>query len=278
MPMGFLFDENMSDLQTPTLRELVQLAFPIETRVFAERGWLERPVTWVVSTSANGWARLASGDLAFLLPPHPNDLAAQFMRLAQVGVAGIAVVGDPPPGFIDAAHQAQVPLVAVPPSADLRQGERLALSYILNHDVALEQHVTQLYQQLTGLSAENAGLEAMADLIGRTTNRTVLIQDKRLNVIAAWFAPEDANARTHIEGWVAAPINVPEALRDRKRAAQSRKTLEQLLPELDRARVIAPIVAKGMARGFLSLIAGQDTLGQFDRNERNPREIGRAHV
>jgi purine catabolism regulator len=266
MPMGFLFDENMSDLQTPTLRELVQLAFPIETRVFAERGWLERPVTWVVSTSADGWARLASGDLAFLLPPHPNDLAAQFMRLAQVGVAGIAVVGDPPPGFIDAAHQAQVPLVAVPPSADLRQGERLALSYILNHDVALEQHVTQLYQQLTGLSAENAGLEAMADLIGRTTNRTVLIQDKRLNVIAAWFAPEDANARTHIEGWVAAPSNVPEALRDRKRAAQSRKTLEQLLPELDRARVIAPIVAKGMARGFLSLIAGQDTLGQFDRN------------
>ncbi|MCI0477118.1 MAG: helix-turn-helix domain-containing protein, partial [Anaerolineales bacterium] len=103
-------------------------------------------------------------------------------------------------------------------------------------------------------------------LIGRTIGKTVLIQDKRLNIIAAWIAPADTMARESVEEWVTAPANVPEELRDRKRAAQNRGILEQILIKENRTRLIVPIVAKGMARGFLSLIAERDALEQFDRN------------
>lgn len=256
----------MPNIQTPTFRELVQHALPIETRVLVERGLSDRPVTWIVSAPANDWARLAPGDFAFLLPPYPSNLAAQFARLAQAGVAGIAIIGDPAPALAEAAQQAHLPLVALPTSADLRQIERLALAFVLNRDAAMEQRATQLYQQLTLLSAENLGLAAMAELIGRTTGKTVLIQDKRLNIIAAWFALEDLSVRAQMEGWATAPANLPEELRDRKRAAQNRRIVEQSLPKENRTRVIAPIVAKGMARGFLSLIAARDTLEPFDRH------------
>ena len=272
--MGFFLGEIMTDIQTTTLQELVKLALPIETRALVDHGLLDRPVTWVVSVSAPELTRLDSGDFVFLLPPYPNDLAIQFSRLAQIGVAGVAIIGEPAPAFVEAAHQAQLPLFALPASANLRQIERLALAFVLDRDAAMEQRATQLYQQLTLLSAENAGLEAMAVLIGHTTGKTVLIQDKRLNIIAAWIAPEDTAARTSVEEWVTAPANVPEEMRDRKRAAQNRKILEQSfdfaqdvpLTKKNRTRLIVPIVAKGMARGFLSLIAERDTLEQFDRS------------
>ncbi|MCI0476466.1 MAG: hypothetical protein L0Y55_09485, partial [Anaerolineales bacterium] len=81
----------MPNIQTPTFRELVKLALPIETRVLVERGLPERPITWIVSVPANDWARLAPGDFAFLLPPYPSNLATQVARLAQSDVAGIAI-------------------------------------------------------------------------------------------------------------------------------------------------------------------------------------------
>ncbi len=274
MPMGFFFVETMTDIQTPTLQELVKRALPIETRVLVDHGLLDHPVTWVVSTAAQDLTRLDTGDFAFLLPPYPNDLARQFARLAQTGIAGIALVAEPAPALVEAAQQAQLPLVVLPASANLRQIERLALAFVLDRDAAVEQRATQLYQHLTLLSAENAGLEAMAAVIGRTIGKTVLIQDKRLNIIAAWFAPEDASARTIVEEWVTASGNVPEELRDRKRAAQNRRIVEQSfdfaqdvrVPKENRTRVIVPIVAKGMARGYLSLIAERDALEQFDRS------------
>lgn len=254
----------MSNSQTPTLWELVKLALPIETRVLAERSWLTRPVTWVISTSAHDLSRVDTGDLALVLPPYPNELARQCAPLAASGVAGLALVAEPAPALVEAAQHAQLPLIVLPASANLRQIERLALAFVLNRDVALEQRATQLYQQLTLLSAENAGLEAMAVLLGRTTGKTVLIQDKRLNIIAGWFASEDLAARASLEEWTTTPANIPEELRDRKRAAQKRYGVEQALPKENRTRLIVPIIAKGMARGYLSLIATHAALDPFD--------------
>ncbi len=265
--MGFVFGEYMVDHPVITLQEIVTLALPNETRVLAGHGLMSRPVTWVVSTSCDDCVtRSASGDLAFLLPPYSSDLATPISQLAQVGIAGVAVIGEPAPDVVDAAERAGAVLLALPESADVRQIERWVLALVLDRDHAMEQRTAQLYQQLTVLSAENGGLAEMAALIGRTTGKTVLIQDKRLNVIAAWFATETTAQRDAIEIWAAAPANLPEELHDRKRAAQSQGILEQHLAIENLTRLVAPIVAKGMARGFLSLIAPGDTLGMFDRS------------
>lgn len=254
----------MNDAQTLTLEELVRLALPPQTRVWCESDWRARPVTWVLSITAAESARLEAGDFVFLLPPYPADLAMQFSRWAQIGVTSVALLDEPDTALIAAACQAQLPLIALPPHTSVRALERLALEFVLARDAATEQRATQVYQQLTTLATENAGLSAMAALIGRTTGKTVLIQDKRLNILAAWFAATENATRARLEEWVMNPANIPEEFRDRKRAAQHPTTLEQALPYENRARVITPVVAQGMARGYLSLIAERGTFQTFD--------------
>jgi PucR family transcriptional regulator, purine catabolism regulatory protein len=257
----------MPDTQPILLEELTRLALPTGATVLAGRGSMLRPVTWVVSTTASDCAaRLSSGDFAFLLPPYLTELIAQIPRLAQIGVAGLAVIGDVLPTIVDAAERSELPLLALPELTNLRRIERMALALVLDRDTAIEQRAAQLYQQLTIMSAEAAGLDAMATLIGRATGKTVLIQDKRLELIAAWYAPEPTTPHEAIKAWVGASANLPKELWDRKRAAQSQDILEQPLPMDGLTRLIVPIIAKGMARGFLSLIAPSGSLGNFDRN------------
>ncbi len=254
-------------MQPITLQELITLALPAETRVVAGRRSLSRSVTWAFSASTGeAAARAAPGDFAFVLPPYDGDLTALLARLSQAGVAAVALIGDPPAGWAQAAEQAGVPLFALPPAVDVRRVERLTLALLLDRSAVMERHAAELYQALTILSAESAGLNAMAALIGQTTGKSVVIQDKRLTVIAAWYAPTMEAQRESITAWVAATNNLPEAMRDRKRAAQSQDLLNQALPMENLTRLIVPIVASGMARGFLSLIGAPDALGLFERS------------
>ena len=262
-----LFVKTMPNTKPLSLQELVALALPVETRLLAGHKLIDRPVTWIISVSApTETQRVASGDFALLLPPYPDDWISQFPRLAQIGVAGIAVVGEPSAAFATAAAQANLPLYALPQTADLRRIEQTALAMVFDHGASMDQRAAQLYQQLTILSAENAGLEAMAELIGKATGKTILIQDKRLSIIAAFLAPEISTQRPALESWVTSLENLSDDLRDRKRAAQNQSAVEQVLPIENLSRLIVPIIAKGMARGFLSLVAARDTIRLFDRN------------
>ena len=256
----------MSNLQPVLLRELMSLALPLETRVLTSHASLDRVVTWIVIVPATAsTVQAAPGDLVLLAPPYSADALKQVEQLAHTEIAGIVVIGTPATTWVNVAEQAHLPLLALPESADLREIERLALALVLDRMTAIEKRATQLYQQLAVLSAEDAGLVAMATLIGRTTAKTVLIQNKRLEIIAAWFMPEMAELRPTIETWSVATANLPESLRDRKRAAHAPEILQQLLPMNDLTRLIAPIIVKGMARGFISLVSQGSGWSVFDR-------------
>lgn len=266
MPMGISFDSPMPNSQSITVQDLIALALPRETRVLANRNQLDRAVNWVVATSLNDdTQQLAPGDFVLLRPSHHVDGAKEFARLTHAGIAALAMVGEPPTGLVNLATQAGIPLLALPESVDVRLVERAGLALVLGPQATIEKRTAQLYQQLTILSAENAGWESIAALIGQATGKTVLIQDKRLDLLAAWFAPETSAQRKMIEIWVTAADNLPEDLRDRKHAAQTRTNAHQRLEIGALARVIAPIIAKGMARGFLSLVAPADTWSAFDQ-------------
>lgn len=229
------------------------------------RASLDRTVAWAVTVSTiAGVLKASPGDFVFLRPPYADDLAMQLESLAQTKIAGLALVGEPTPAVVSVLDNLDIPLFALPADCDVRQIERTVLALVLDRTTAIEKRATQLYQQLAVLSAENAGLEAMASLVGRTTGKTVLIQNKRLEIIAAWFTPELAPLRSKIEAWTNAAANLPESMRDRKRAARAPEILQQLMPADDLSRLIAPIIAKGMARGFISLIAQNAVWGVFE--------------
>jgi len=258
--MGFLIFA-MPDSTPITVRELISLGLPAETRVIAGHHLLHRPVSWVVVTPANDTTlRLAAGDFVFLVPPYTDDLPQRLMRLAELGVACIAILGEPVPGM-----PTTLPIVTLPHSSDIRRIERIALSLLVERDAGLEQRAAHLYQRLTVLIAENTGLDAMAVLIRETTGASVLIQDKRLATLAASFAPELEARRAEIEAWVGALGNVPEAWRDRKHAGEHQGVVQQSFGVDQLARLIAPIIVKDVARGFFSLIASEHALTQFDR-------------
>ena len=265
-PMGIsYYGRAMPDSKPITVQEIISLAFPSETRVLSCEPQLNRAVSWVVSAAADdGAARLTSGDFALLLPPYSDELVKRIPQLAQKGVAAVAMIGQPSPAVIEAAEKAKEPLLVLPASVNIRRLERTALALLLDRGAGMEQRSAQLYQQLTILSAENAGLEAMAALIGQTTGKTVLIQDKRFAILAAWFAADSSSPRQAIETWATDPANLPEEFRDRRRAAQREAIIEQPLAIENLSRLIAPIIAKGMARGFFSLIGEHDTLTVFD--------------
>ncbi len=256
----------MPDTTPITVQELVNLALPAETRLLAGKRSLNRPVNWVVSVSSEDTAaRLSSGDFIFLLPPYSENLTKRIARLAQRGAVGIAVIDEPSVAAIQQAEAAEAPLLALPPSVNIRRLERTAIALLMDRGAEMEQRAAQLYQQLTILSAENAGLEAMAELIGKAVNKTVLIQDKRCASLGAWCTPEAVVLREAIENWATSPANLPEDFRDRRRAAQREALIEQTMPIEGLVRLSAPIIAKGMARGFLSLIGKKETFRLFDQ-------------
>jgi purine catabolism regulator len=257
----------MPDTKPLTARELVSLALPTETRVLTCEPSLGRLVMWVTSVAGGDDApRLNSGDFVFLLPPYPDALVLRIAQFAQKGIVALAMIGDPSPALIEQAERAGEPLLALPKSINVRRLERTALSLLVENNAGLEQRASQLYQQLTVLSSENAGLDPMAALIGRTTSKPVIVQDKRSAILASWYPPEMAAWREEIEAWVTDPANLPEDFRDRRRAAQREGILEQALPIGELVRVVAPIISKGMARGFFSLLANARTLARFDRS------------
>ncbi len=247
-----------------TIQELITLGLPAETRVLAGKEFLNRPVAWIISASMDDMgARGAAGDFAFLLPPYSSDWEKCLEQMAESGIAGSAVIGDVSPEIARVAARVGAPLLALPAQTDLRRLERAALALLLDRTTVLEQRAGNLYQRLTVLSAENAGLEAMVALIGETTGKTVLIQDKRLALLAAWFAPAASARREFLESWTTNAANLPEELRDRKRAANFSGAHRQEIHAAD-ARLVAPVIVKNVARGFLSLIAPAAALGAWD--------------
>ncbi|MBI3913529.1 MAG: helix-turn-helix domain-containing protein [Chloroflexi bacterium] len=247
-----------------TLQELVTLGLPPDARVLAGKNSLQHPIGWIISASMDDLcARGSAGDFAFLLPPYANDDEAFWEQMAQCEIAGCAVIGDIPADMVRGAERVGAPLIALPRGTDLRRLERAALSLLLDRTTVMEQRAGNLYARLTVLSAENAGLEAMVALIGATTGKTVLLQDKRLALLAASFMPEDKARREFLENWARDAANLPEELRDRKRAANFSGAQRQAVGDSDE-RLVAPVVVKNVARGFLSLVAPAAALGAFD--------------
>lgn len=243
------------------LEDLRQVILPNNTRVFAGSDNLTRNVEWVVTLPANRPPDdVARNDLVLLAPPYPVDLPSIIAALAARQVVAIALLGEPTRDAVNAASEYRVPLFALPPDADLRAIQRQALTMLVNSHAAAAELAAQVYDRMAQQSAEGAGLEGMASELGRVTQQIILIQDKRLHPIAAYVPEEMSHEAPLLESWKALEPTLehldtlPEILRDRKRAAENPAPLRQDLPG-GWARLLTPIIVKGVARGFLSMIA-----------------------
>lgn len=246
------------------LNDLRKVILPSDTRVFAGGDSLTRKVEWVVTLPANRMPdEVARNDLVLLAPPYSTDLPSLIAALAERQIAAIALLGEPTRDAVNAAAERRVPLFALPADADLRAIQRQALTLLVNSHAAAAEFAAQVYDRMAQQSAEGAGLEGMAGELGRVTQQIILVQDKRLHPVAS-YVPE-----AHVEAWKSLEPalenrdTLPEILRDRKRAAEHPAALRQDLPD-GWARLLTPIIVKGVARGFLSVIAPTTALDDYD--------------
>ncbi|MBL8058032.1 MAG: helix-turn-helix domain-containing protein [Anaerolineales bacterium] len=234
-----------------SLGELVRLAFPrgVTGLTAATR---EREARWVVA--AGSGVAPQTGDVVLCVSlPARKELAAW----AERGVTAVALAGDEPPA------KADLPILALPAENSLRDIQHAALELIVNRQSYLINRGGQIYQTLARLSVEGVGLPGLAQAMSELTGKAVLVQDKRLQPLAEAVPPGLA------EGWPAALealrswSHLPEALRDRRQAAVGGWRDQSLANDL--IRLVCPIVAKGMARGYLSVVGRAGEIDALDQ-------------
>jgi purine catabolism regulator len=124
------------------------------------------------------------------------------------------------------------------------------------------QQQIEIYRHLARLSADDQGIEQIAQAVADFANKAVLVQDKRLQPLAAIPSSELPNWHDILSA-LKAPECLPGVLHDRKLAHQVQEPLAQSLESY--GRLILPVVTRGVARGYLSLIAPSPHFTARDR-------------
>lgn len=251
----------------PTIRALLRMALPVGTTIVAGYQGGDRPVTWVhvLNTRPPAFPELRGGELALLsldamhLLSDKLTLVGLIRDLAEMEVSGIGVLGEIGRPAQEAADELGVALLRLPDTAQLRNVERDIAQVLLGTPPSPEQRGHEIREQLLQLSTENRGLEALSEVIAAMVGKTVVVQDKRLHPLATAGALTESRLWPDIEDALYDTNPLPALFRDRVEVAQASPDPVAIpLPNLGMQRLVAPIVAGKMGRGFLSLVFPRD--------------------
>jgi PucR family transcriptional regulator, purine catabolism regulatory protein len=247
-----------------TVEDVITLALPPGTTVAAGAAGLGREVTWAarIRSSPPAFGHLAGGELV-LLPvailaelDERLQLDEAIRRLAELGVAGAAVLGTIGKPARDAAEAAGLPLLALPKGADVGALERDAARLISERRRAVQHRGQEVLRQLMDLAIAGEPLGDVVQELARISGRPVALEGRDGRLLAYHAAGKVAPSREMIESIVQ---------RDRPIVARWLRTTAEASPadpptasyELDSAwsRLVAPVIGRDGLLGSVSLIA-----------------------
>jgi len=246
-----------------SVQDLLRMALPVGTTVVAGQAGMGRRVKWVsvLNTRPPAFPDLAGGELALIsldamrLLSDKLTLASLIHDLSEMEVAAIAVAGEIGTPAIDAANEREIPLLHLPDTAQLRAIEKQVGQLLIGNPVAPEERGREVREQLLQLSTENRGLQALTAALADLVGKTVVVQDKRLHTLAAAGPLTGSSIWPAIEDALYDVNPLPALFRDRMEVAQASPDPVAIpLPRMELRRLVAPIVAGKMGRGFLSLV------------------------
>jgi purine catabolism regulator len=120
-----------------------------------------------------------------------------------------------------------------------------------------------IHEQLSKAAVEEGSMFKIAQTMQEITGHAVLIQDKRLDVIAAVPSPALVEVWRDIVSSLKLVQFLPENLQNRKAAATFQAPIHQSVSG-GLERLLIPITVDQVARGYLSIIHVQDCLDQID--------------
>src|SRR5258707_239666 len=263
----------MSTSRHQTVRDLLRSALPMGTRVIAGHKGLNRVVTWtsVLHTRPPAFPSLEGRELALLsidglhLLNDKLTLVDIVNDLAQMEVAAIGVLGTIDARARAAAEEHALPLLNLPPGTLLRHVERDVVKVLVGPPPSPEQRGLEIYQQLSQLSTENRGMAALVSAIVDATGKTVVVQDKRFDTVVALGPLKDSEDWSAIEQALASEEPLPAVFRNRVEVAQVSPDPALIdVPEFGLKRLVVPIVAARMGRGFFSMLTVGDSFDALD--------------
>jgi purine catabolism regulator len=163
------------------------------------------------------------------------------------------------------AETLNLPLLVVPSDRSVREIHHAVTALLADQQTATRERGMQLYRQLSVMSREEQGLEAMTELMAKLTGKIVVIQDKRLEIQAMSVSGSTPIDLDDLREALMQREQLPAILRNRKQAAHARQSYwQQLLMGDEIGRLISPIIAGDRARGYLSIIGPADQLDMLD--------------
>lgn len=239
----------------PTLQQLLRLSFNEKTTWLAGGDQENIPITWISASSED----TRPGDLV-LLPAGlatPNSLN----QVKVEGAAAVLLIGqeaptDLPPDLI--------PVVFLKSSIQMRDAQQSLLTILVNQRAALMERGVRVHVQLSQLAAQGEGLVSLAAAMSDLSGRGVLVQDKRLVILAHQPSPTLGGIWEDILEQLCSPDSLPEALRDRKAAGKGTTIVNQPLPG-GLSRQITTISVSEVARGYISMIGMEGELDALDQ-------------
>ncbi|MFN8378651.1 MAG: helix-turn-helix domain-containing protein [Anaerolineae bacterium] len=258
-----------------SVEDVRKLALPLGTRVVAGDGLLVRTVSWTtVVYPEDGLSNksLQSDEMVLVAgaegtTTHPIGLDVEVVRWASDQKAAALVISDAPsPAAIAEANAYGLPVLLLPAASRIRMVEKQVVSLLVDRKGQIERRGTQIYRQLTQISGRNEGMQELVGAMARLTNKAVIIQDKRLQIVVNQVQPQFVAYWEDIESFLRKLDNLPVELQDRHRVSEvDYPVLLQSLPTPGLARLVAPIVTKDVGRGYLSIIGNDTELDDIDQ-------------
>jgi purine catabolism regulator len=264
----------MNETERITVEDVRKLALPLGTRVVAGEGlMLNRQVSWTTVIYAEEVLPSKVGHDSELIlvssgeggaPSRVRDL--DIIRWASDHkAAALVVTAQPSPTAVAEANAYDIPVLMLPAGSRIRMVEKAIVSLLVDHKGQLERRGTQIYRQLTQITSRNEGMAELVSEMARLTNKPIVVQDKRLQVLYASVQPQFAAYWDEVEIFLRKPDNLPVDMQDRLRVSElDQPVVMQSLPTAGIARYVAPIITREIGRGYLSIIGHDSDLDEID--------------
>lgn len=252
--------------------DLLRLALPLDTTVIGGGADPRRYVNWVavVSDWANLEEQVEPNDLVLIPARLQGQLTAktadELLRpLAELPAAALLCfdgVADDLRPVLDELH---LTVLVAPAGSTPRETHEAVALLLLDRQTATSERAMQLYRQLSTMSREGLGLEAMTEVMSKLTGNIVAVQDKRLEIQAISWPSNTSVDHDELVAALQQREALPPVLRNRKAAARARQSVWQMvLPIENLGRLISPIISGDRARGYLSVIGPAGELDMLD--------------
>ncbi|MEO1162193.1 MAG: helix-turn-helix domain-containing protein [Chloroflexota bacterium] len=264
----------MTDVtHTLTVEDVRKQALPLGTRTITGDGLLDRPVSWatLVYTDDNFSSKQLQRDEMVIVAPQADENASartdvELVRWAADQKASAIVLTDSlSPSALAEAKAYGLPVMTLPINNHPRSVEKTVVSLLVDQQGQIERRGTQIYRQLTQISSRNEGMAELISAMARLTGKAVVIQDKRMSVTEYTLQPQFVGSWDDIEVFLKQGDKLPVEFQDRHRLNEADNTvLMQSLPMPGIARLVSPVVTKGVGRGYLSIIGTDNDIDDID--------------